>query len=218
MYFCPYQIKEDKVIILYGGENYDWIQEFVTTAKELANVAGIKLEMVYVGKNTTKERIKKLIEILAGRSLVWENPAFTWYFWTRIESMMYSKIHHGAKVTTGKEKGDYILIEVLNMLTLGGSDQGWGLISQGAGSSPGKIARAKGDVILKALVEFKTWSAEVKTKGFVVALNGYLAGIHTKEHCNRLILPGVDDIPEMVVCTECHRPMEKYIMYRCCNE
>ncbi|KAH6819507.1 hypothetical protein C2S51_003110 [Perilla frutescens var. frutescens] len=208
-------IKEDKVICLYGGENYDWIQEFVTTAKDLA---GIKIEMVYVGKDTTKERIKKLIEILAGRSLVWENPAFTWYFWTRIESMMYSKIHHGAKVATAKEAGDYILVEVLNMLTLGGSDQGWALISQGAGVGPGKIARAKGDVILKALVEFKSWSVEVKQKGFVVALNGYLASQHTKEHCNRLILPGIDDIPEMVVCTECHRPMEKYIMYRCCNE
>lgn len=208
-------MKEEKVICLYGGENYEWIQEFVTTGKELANSAGIKIEMVYVGKNTTKERIKKLSEILGGRSLVWENPAFTWYFWTRIESMMYSKIQHGAKVATDKESGDYILVEVLNMLTLGGSDQGWGLISQGGGS---KIARAKGDVILKALLEFKTWSVEVKQKGFVGALNAYLAGRHTKEHCNRLILPGLDDIPEMVVCTECHRPMEKYIMYRCCNE
>ncbi|KAL1563080.1 hypothetical protein AAHA92_05584 [Salvia divinorum] len=211
-------IKEEKVICLYGGENYDWIQDFVTTAKEVISVAGIKLEMVYVGKNTTKERIKKLKEILAGRSLIWENPTFIWYFWTRIESMMYSKIHHGAKVATVKDNGDYILVEVLNMLTLGGSDQGWGLISQGAGSGPGKIARAKGDVILKALVEFKTWSGEVKPKGFVVALNTYLAGQHTKEHCNRLILPGLDDTPEMVVCTECQRPMEKYIMYRCCNE
>ncbi|XP_057787942.1 protein SIEVE ELEMENT OCCLUSION B-like [Salvia miltiorrhiza] len=208
-------MKEEKVICLYGGENYEWIQEFVTTGKELGNSAGIKIEMVYVGKNTTKERIKKLSEILGGRSLVWENPAFTWYFWTRIESMMYSKIQHGAKVATDKESGDYILVEVLNMLTLGGSDQGWGLISQGGGS---KIARAKGDVILKALLEFKTWSVEVKQKGFVGALNAYLAGRHTKEHCNRLILPGLDDIPEMVVCTECHRPMEKYIMYRCCNE
>ncbi|KAH6828494.1 hypothetical protein C2S53_013742 [Perilla frutescens var. hirtella] len=211
-------IREDAVICLYGGENYNWIQEFVTTTKELAKAGGIKIEMVYVGKNTTKERIKKLKEILGGRSLVWENPTFTWYFWTRIESMMYSKIHHGAKVSTAKETGDYILVEVLNMLTLGGSDQGWALISQGAGLGPGKIARAKGDVILKALVEFKSWSVEVKEKGFVVALNGYLASLHTKHHCNRLILPGIDDIPEMVVCTECHRPMEKYIMYRCCNE
>ncbi|KAL1534740.1 hypothetical protein AAHA92_30884 [Salvia divinorum] len=211
-------IKEDRVICLYGGESYEWIQEFVTTTKELANVAGIKLEMVYVGKNTTNERIKRLTEILAGRSLIWENPAFTWYFWTRIQSMMYSKIHHGAKVATTKEAGDYVLVEVLNMLTLGGSDHGWAMISQGAGAGPGKIARAKGDVMVKALGEFKTWSVEVKQKGFVVALNGYLAGRHTKEHCNRLILPGIDDIPEMVVCTECHRPMEKYIMYRCCNE
>ncbi|XP_057787941.1 protein SIEVE ELEMENT OCCLUSION B-like [Salvia miltiorrhiza] len=211
-------IKEDKVICLYGGESYEWIQEFVTTTKEVANAVGIKVEMVYVGKNTTKERIKKLTEILGGRSLIWENPAFTWYFWTRIQSMMYSKIHHGAKVATTKESGDYILVEVLNMLTLGGSDSGWGMISQGGGVGPEKIARAKGDMIVKALAEYKTWSVEVKQKGFVGALNAYLAGRHTKEHCNRLILPGIDDIPEMVVCTECHRPMEKYIMYRCCNE
>ncbi|KAH6761498.1 hypothetical protein C2S52_018931 [Perilla frutescens var. hirtella] len=209
-------IQEDKVICLYGGEDYEWIQEFITRSKQVANAAGIQIEMVYMGKNTSKQHIKKLTEILAGRSLFWEDPTLiTSYFWKRIKSMMHSKIHHGAKVGAVKETGDHILVEVLNMLMLGGSDQGWALIGQGAGSGPGKIARAKGDVILKALVEFKSWSAEIKHEGFVTALNGYLAGRKSKEHCSRLILLELDDIRAVVVCPECRRPMKNY---RCCTD
>ncbi|KAH6819967.1 hypothetical protein C2S53_018126 [Perilla frutescens var. hirtella] len=217
-------IEEDKVICLYGGENYEWIREFIGTARDVAAAAPIKLEMVYIGKaKSSRERVRRLNEVVAGRSYIWEDPTSIWYFWTRLESMMYSKIHHGAKVETKSVTGDHIagdhtLGEVLTLLTFGGSEQGWALFSQGAGSGPGQIARAKDNAMLKGLVEFGVWAQLARENGFVPALNDYLAGHHTEEHCNRLILPGVDDIPEMVVCTECHRPMEKYYMYRCCTD
>lgn len=198
---------------MYGGENYEWIQEFVTTSRQVANAAAIQLEMVYMGKNTSQERIKKLTQILAGRSLCWEDPAYSSYFWKRIKSIINSKIHHGANVGKVKDTGDHILVELLNMLMLGESDQGWALISRGAGSETGGIARAKGDVILKALIEFKMWSTEAKHKGFVKALDNYLAGRRAKEHCSRIYVVEIgDNIPEV----ECSHLMKKYRC--CCND
>lgn len=211
-------MNDNSIICLYGGENMQWIHDFITMARDVANAARVKLEMVYVGKNTSNERAKRLRETVAGRTHIWTDPTSTWYFWTRIESMMYSKLHHGAKIATETEKGDHILSEVMNVLAFGGSEEGWALFSQGSGVGVGQMARAKGVAMKEALIEYGTWADEARERGFVVALHDYLAGHHTAEHCNRLILPGVDDIPEMVVCTECTRPMEKYFMYRCCTD
>ncbi|KAI3464169.1 hypothetical protein Pfo_020896 [Paulownia fortunei] len=213
-------IKEDKVICLFGGENMEWIREFIRTARDTASAAEITLEMVYVGKNTSNERTKKLNEMVTKDHLshCWTDLTSIWFFWTRMESMMYSKIHRGATLATTTQAGDHILGEVLTMLTFAGNNQGWALFSKGSGSRTDEMARAKGDAMLKGLADFGTWANDAREKGFVPALNDYLAGRHTSEHCNQLILPGIDDIPEMVVCAECHRPMEKYFMYRCCDD
>lgn len=206
---------------MYGGENVEWVRDFITAAKNVERALGSELRMVYIGKNSTKERMKRLNELVTAENLshCWTDLTSIWYFWTRIESMMHSKIHHGAKIApTESQSGDHILGEVLTMLTFAGDEQGWTLFSQGPGSRTGDMARAKGDMILKGLADFGTWADEARQKGFVPALNDYLAGHHSAHHCSRLILAGTDDVPEMVVCAECHRTMEKYFMYRCCDD
>ncbi|KAK4427033.1 protein SIEVE ELEMENT OCCLUSION B [Sesamum alatum] len=213
-------ISEDKVICLYGGENVKWLQEFIMTARNVAAAAQISLEMAYVGKKTSKERQKRLNEMVTADRLshCWNDSTSIWYFWTRLESMMYSKIHHGSTLATTQGPGDHILAEVFTMLTYPDSNPGWALFSKGSGSRTGEMARSKGDAMLQALADFGSWTNDARENGFVPALNAYLAGHHTKDHCNQLILPGIDDVPEMVVCSECHRPMEKYFMYRCCDD
>lgn len=183
------QIKEKKVICLYGGEdiNDEWVDNFITEAREVAEYAEIKLEMVYIGKGRSED----LTEVLANRSHSWEAES-TDYFWRRIEGMVRSETnshHHGARVSTTKET---ILAEVRNFHRVGRhSDQGWALISQGAGLGADKIACGKVDVIHEALREFETWKVEAKRKDFVTALNAHLAGRQL--------------IPDRHVCTECHR-------------
>ncbi|KAL8057304.1 hypothetical protein ABFX02_04G176100 [Erythranthe guttata] len=215
-------INEGKVICLYGGDKIEWIRDFIRTARNAASSAGIGLEMVYIGKNATKERMKRLNETVTsnGLSHCWTDPTSIWYFWTRIESMMHSKYSHnkGAKIDDDGDV-DHIRREVLTMLTFGGDgDRGWAMFSQGSGAGPGEVARAKGDAMLSGLKDFETWAPEAKRIGFVEALNDYLAGNMSGEHCNRLVLSGVDDVPETVVCAECRKPMEKYFMYRCCDD
>lgn len=188
----------------------EWIQKFTQTARAVAQDAEITLEMVYVGTSNTKDRGKKIIATINAKKLshAWSDLTFIWYFWTRLESMFYSKMQHGKTI-----ENDVITQEVLKMLSFDGSDQGWALICNGSY----EMAKAKGDTVLNSLEAFGSWKEEAKIKGFVPALLDYLEQLHTPQHCNRLILPGIDGgIPEMVVCAECGRQMERYFMYRCC--
>ncbi|XAR67961.1 hypothetical protein NMG60_11002920 [Bertholletia excelsa] len=203
-------------VCLYGGEDIDWIRKFTTQAKKVAQDANITLEMVYVGKSSAKEKVKKICKVIMDESLshCWSDPIWVWYFWTRLESMLYSKMQFGRSI-----ENDKVMEEVVTIMSLDGSDQGWALFSKGAGTGPDEIARSRGSMILQGLAEFGQWAERADQIGFVPALNEKLLQLHTPEHCNRLILPGIDgDIPEKVVCAECKKPMEKYLMYRCCND
>jgi hypothetical protein len=105
--------------------------------------------------------------------------------------------------------------EIMTMLSFDGSGQGWAVISRG----PGDMAKEKEETILKSFLDFENWKEGAQEKGFLPALIDYLHELYSPLHCNRLILPGATgSIPERVVCAECGRPMEKFIMYRCCTD
>lgn len=203
---------ESKYICLYGGEDLEWIQTFTSTAMGVATANKFSLEMVYVGKNNAKERMQRMINTFTTRkfSYFWPNVTSIWFFWTRLESMLYSKLQHGKTV-----ESDQIMSEVMTVLSFDGSDQGWAIFCRGAH----EMARAKGDTALTCLREFEKWKESATRDGFIPAMNEYLKQLHTPHHCNRLILPGsTGGIPEKVVCAECGRQMERYFMYRCCVE
>ena len=208
--FFLYQIAKGRVVCLYGGEDINWIRKFTTTAKAVAEAAGINLELVYVGKNNSNERLRKNIATINTEQLshYWPDISSVSLFWARLESMLFSKLQKTVE-------NDYIMQEVMTMLSFDGSDQGWAILFRGSD----EMARAKGDLALRSLLEFNEWREEAELNGFVPALKDYLQKLHTPHHCNRLILPGIDGgIPERVVCAECGRPMEKYYMYRCCTD
>lgn len=204
-------IIQGQFICLYGGDNIEWIRKFTAMAKQVAMSAGITLEMVYVGKSSAKERVRRINDDIIKENLshCWPDLLSVWYFWARLESILYTKMQHGKSV-----QNDRIMQEVVSVLSFDGSDQGWAIISRASF----EITKAKGDTILRSLEEFESWEGEVRDRGFVPALENKLAQLHTPQHCNRLILPGINgDISEMVICAECGRPMEKYFMYRCCT-
>lgn len=203
---------EGKFICLYGGEDLEWIQTFTTAVLTIAKAANLPLEMVYVGKSNAKERMQRMITTFSTRkfSYFWPNVTSIWFFWARLESMLYSKLQHGKTV-----EDDPILSEVMTVLSFDGSDKGWAIFCKGTT----EMARAKGDTALTCLRDFEIWRESIERVGFLQALKDYLEQLHTPHHCNRLILPGTaGGIPERVVCAECGRQMEKYFMYRCCVE
>lgn len=190
----------------------DWIRKFCFLAKSVAHKAGIGLEMLYVGKSNPREKVRKINAIISQDRLshALPDPHLVWFFWVRLESMWYSKVQNGKNV-----ENDQIMQEIVTMLSFDSSDQGWAVFGKGSTD----MIKAKGEDIQKCLSDYDVWKYNVLSKGFLVAMSDYLRSIHTPHHCNRLILPGAAaNISERVVCAECGRPMEKFVMYRCCTD
>ncbi|KAI4343680.1 hypothetical protein L6164_011000 [Bauhinia variegata] len=190
---------EGKHICLYGGEDIEWIRTFTNTVASVTRAANMKLELVYVGKNNAKERMQRMISIFDKEkfSYHWPNATSIWFFWTRLESMLYSKLQHNKTV-----ENDEIMSEVITVLSFDGSDRGWAIFWKGI-----DMAKANGTAALKVLNEFDNWKANAERDGFVPAFREYLEPPH---HCNRLILPGnIGGIPERVVCPECEHQKEQ---------
>ncbi|XWS47856.1 hypothetical protein CRYUN_Cryun13aG0021300 [Craigia yunnanensis] len=204
-------IRQQKVICLYGGEDIEWIQKFTSATKTVAQTLAIGLEMVYAGKNNAMERVKKINSLIKEKQLshVWQD-ANVWFFWNRLESMLFSKIQHGKT-----NEIDVIKQEVMTLLGYDGSEHGWAVFFLGTT----EMVRADGDKALSSMQSFGQWEEPAKELGFIPALRQHLEGITDDHHCSRLILPGISGgIAERVVCAECGRPMEMYFMYRCCVE
>nr|CAD1824466.1 unnamed protein product [Ananas comosus var. bracteatus] len=207
-------IKEGKYVCLYGSEDIEWIRKFTTLMRHACEEVGVQVEMVYVGKSNPKERVRKVVAAIAAEKLssYWEDLVMIWFFWVRLESMWHSKIQRGKSVDD-----DPIMQEVMTMLSFDGSDEGWAVISRGSF----EMVKSGGKKLVDCLVQFDEWKASVEGEdGFVRALTTALVPHQTREHCTRLILP-VDARriqEQLVVCAECKRPMEKYVLYRCCND
>ncbi|MBA0707744.1 hypothetical protein Golax_019764 [Gossypium laxum] len=207
----PNWMREEKVICFYGGEKMEWIESFTSATKKAAQTLEIGLEMVYVGKNNAKERVKKISGLITEKQLShsWQDSN-VWFFWNRLESMLYSKSQHGKT-----NDPDIIKQEVMTILGYDGSEHGWAIFFLGTT----EMVRANGERVLSSMQSFEEWEEMARQMGFIPALRKHLEGITDDHHCTRLILPGISGgIEERVVCAECGRPMEMYFMYRCCVE
>ncbi|PPR99876.1 hypothetical protein GOBAR_AA20782 [Gossypium barbadense] len=205
------KVSQQKVVCFYGGVQMEWIESFTTATKGVAKALDIGLEMVYIGKNNAKERVKKITGLIKEKQLshAWEDDNL-WFFWNRLESMLYSKIQHGKTI-----ENDAIKQEVMTMLAYDGSENGWAVFFSGSD----EMVRANGDKVISSMESFDEWEKLAKQMGFIPALRKQLEGITDNHHCTRLILPeNSGGIPERVQCAECGRPMEMYFMYRCCVE
>ncbi|KAK1289203.1 hypothetical protein QJS10_CPB18g00534 [Acorus calamus] len=208
----PTWIKEDRFICLYGGENIDWIRRFTSAMRHVVQETKIPLEMVYVGKSNPRERVRRAVTTIAEEKLsgYWPDLVMMWFFWVRLESMLHSKMQAGRNIDN-----DPIMQEVMQMMSFDGSEEGWAVVSRGST----EIVKAPGRKIVDCLGKFEEWKGGVERDGFVPALTAALVPYETHEHCTRLILPGdTGRIQDNVICAECRKPMEKYILYRCCTD
>lgn len=124
--------------------------------------------------------------------------------------MRISKTKHGKTV-----ENDQIVKEVQTILSYDSSEQGWVLLWKGSTEK----ARANGQLALSTLNDFRSWQQQAADLGLVQALDDELKRRHTPAHCISLILPGIgSEIPERMKCAECGLEMERYFMFRCCDD
>lgn len=204
------------MICLYGGEDIEWIRKFTIAARKVATALQIPLEMLYVGKRNPRAKVQHCHEVIDREKLshvfsVKEYYDYVWYFWIRLWSMWNSKKQLGMTVDN-----DLIMQEIMDILTYDSSEQGWAVFSRGNH----EMTKGMGETVVSVLDNYQYWGHKVDHPDkFVPVLDEAIRGTHPEHHCNKLILPSYTGyIPERVVCSECGKIMDKYVMYRCCND
>ncbi|KAH6771214.1 hypothetical protein C2S52_016017 [Perilla frutescens var. hirtella] len=212
----PEWMRSNRVICLYGGEDIEWIRKFTLAARAAAAALHVPLEMLYVGKRNPKERVRRCHEAIEREKLSHifhptEYYDYVWYFWVRLWSMWNSKKQVGMTV-----ENDHIMQQIMDILTYDSSEQGWAVFSRGNY----EITKGKGDVVLPVIEAYADWAYKVDHPDkFVGVVDEEIRGTHREHHCNRLVLPGHSGyLPDQVVCSECGRTMDKFVMYRCCDD
>ncbi|KAJ4960252.1 hypothetical protein NE237_020162 [Protea cynaroides] len=219
-YMKPYveNISEDQLICLYGGDE-KWREEFITEARKVEKKAKIKFNLIYVGEryidNQDKDRGDQVTEELgdivktAGEK---EGGSNHRSFWILLETMWYSMMQNEPIVTKDIKEG------IQTILSYGSNKKEWALISRGST----RITKVtKRETILTFIQNYVRENEEIISDQFFDAVQDHLENpVITKDpHCSHLYLPcTMDSIQKTIQCVECHRIMEKVVMYRCCPQ
>ncbi|WCJ18066.1 Protein SIEVE ELEMENT OCCLUSION B [Euphorbia peplus] len=205
-------IKEGKYIFLYGGDDMEWIRKFTSSAKAVARAAQIPLEMVYVGKSTKRDKVQRATSTITVEKLsyVWQDMTMIWFFWTRLESMLFSKIQLG-KI----DEHDPMMQEIKKLLSYD-KEGGWAVLSRGSNV----VVNGHSTTVLPTLIEYDMWKEHVPVKGFDLSFKDHHDKLHAIAHpcCRFEFSSTTSRIPERLKCPECHRAMEKLITFCCCHE
>ncbi|KAJ6949424.1 protein SIEVE ELEMENT OCCLUSION B-like [Populus alba x Populus x berolinensis] len=205
-------IKEGKYIFLYGGDDEEWVRKFTNTARAVAQAARIPLEMVYVGKSSKREKIRRVIATITVEKLsyVWQDLTMIWFFWTRLESMLYSKIQLGKL-----DDHDPMMQEIKKLLSYD-REGGWAVLSNGSNV----VVNGHKTTALQTLLEYDLWKEQVPVKGFDLAFRDHQGRIHDiSRPCCRFDFPMTTGrIPGTMKCPECTRTMEKFSTFLCCHD
>ena len=190
----------------------EWIRKFTKEAKAIAAAVRIPLEMVYVGKATKKEQVRRVIANIVQEKLssCWQDPATIWFFWTRLESMLFSKIQLGKD-----EEHDLVMQQIKRVLSFD-REGTWAVLSRGSSV----LVNEHGNILWSALFEYDQWKENVPLQGFGAAFQTYVATLRGNSHpcCRFEFSHYAGKIPESMKCPECHHYMEKYTTFLCCHD
>jgi hypothetical protein len=168
--------------------------------------------MVYVGKSSKREKIRRVIATITVEKLsyVWQDLTMIWFFWTRLESMLYSKIQLGRL-----DDHDPMMQEIKKLLSYD-REGGWAVLSKGSNV----VANGHRTTVLQTLLEYDMWKDQVPVKGFDLAFQDHQGRIHDiSRPCCRFDFPMTTGrIPETMKCPECNRTMEKFSTFLCCHD
>lgn len=143
-------------------------------------------------------------------SYTWQDPTMIWFFWTRLESMLFSKIQ-----LNKADVQDPVLQEIKKLLSYD-KNGGWALFSKGSSM----VLNGHSSTVLPSLSEYDDWKEHVPQRGFEGAFKDHHDGLHGAAHtcCRFEFSTTAGRIPDDMRCPECHRLMEKYMTFVCCHD
>ncbi|XP_059452792.1 protein SIEVE ELEMENT OCCLUSION B-like isoform X2 [Corylus avellana] len=206
-------IREGKYIFLYGGDDIEWIRKFTNSVRTVATAANIPLEMFYVGKGSKKEQVQRVIRTIALEKLssYWQDPTLIWFFWTRLESMLFSKI----QLDKADDHMDPVMQGIKRLLSYD-REGGWAVLSKGSSI----VVNGHGNTVATTLVEYEMWKANVPLQGFDVAFKNHHDLRHGEKYpcCRFEFSHNAGRIPLSMRCPQCHHNMEEFTTFLCCHE
>ncbi|XAR58238.1 hypothetical protein NMG60_11026653 [Bertholletia excelsa] len=197
-------IQGGKYIMLYGGDDIEYIRKLTAVASAVASAEKITLKMVYAGKSTMKEKVRQAIATINSENLsnTW-HEAMIWFFWIRLESMLFSKIQLGKE-----DDSDTIIQEIKKLLSYDRED-GWAVLAHGSEV----VVNGHGSTMMRTFAEYDPhWKQDVLAKGFDNSFRDYHNVLHKEAlPCCQFEFPStIGRIPEGLKCPECFRVMGKY--------
>ncbi|XWS57307.1 hypothetical protein CRYUN_Cryun09bG0162300 [Craigia yunnanensis] len=193
-------------VCLFGGGDISWIREFTDKVKYAAYAAGVSLKLVYMGNNKSKRLARNELS----REINFLESEYQWQFWTRLESILHSKIRYGKTVTSYKT--DRVMQEALRVVGYGGTGEAWAMFSMG----PGAMVTTNGEMALTIMSNYENWKQETGIR-FLEGLKNYKGVISRDVHgCINVHLPVLGQIPGIMICPECSKVMEMFYTYSCC--
>ncbi|XVE90554.1 hypothetical protein DITRI_Ditri20bG0087000 [Diplodiscus trichospermus] len=197
---------QTKLVCLFGGGDISWIRKFTEKVKYAVRCAGLHLKLVYVGKNKGR-RIER--KELSGDVEVIESE-LQWQFWTRLESILYTKIRHG------KTLSEQVLQEAKKVVGYGCKGEAWAMFSIGKDA----MVTTNGEMALTIMSNYDNWIQAKTGVHFLSGLENYRSVIGRDVHGRiEVHLPDLgDQIPGIMICPECSKVMKIFYTYRCCAE
>ncbi|KAI3793911.1 hypothetical protein L1987_36534 [Smallanthus sonchifolius] len=209
-------IREDKYIFLYGGDDIEWIRKFTRIARAMAAAARIPLEMAYfgtsIGVSKKRENVRRVIATINMENLSynWQDNTLIWYFWTRLENMLYSKIQ-----LERADDQDTVMLQIKRLVSY--DDNGsWALLCRGSQI----LTTGHGSTMLQTLADFDQWKEYIPNRGFDLSFKEYHDKLHVaaNNHCRFEFPNEAGRIPQGIHCPECHRLMLKYMAFHCFHD
>ncbi|XP_057720599.1 protein SIEVE ELEMENT OCCLUSION B-like [Arachis stenosperma] len=208
-------IKDDKFIFLYGGNDPDWVRKFVREARRVAAASQINLEMVYVGKSNKSEQVQKVLDTITREKLPthsWQEHSMIWFFWTRLESMLFSKI----QLKQADDDSDLVMQEVKRLLSYDKMG-GWIVLARGSRI----IVNGHATTGLQTLMEYEDiWRVHAERDGFEPGFRDHYGKLHAVDNpcCRFEFSHAMGRIPEKLRCPECRRYMHMLTTFQCCHD
>ncbi|KAG7586194.1 Sieve element occlusion N-terminal [Arabidopsis thaliana x Arabidopsis arenosa] len=194
-------VKEGREICIFGSENLDWVDEFVSLARKIQN-PGFQLELIYLSNQRRQDERTKAME----ESSILFSPTLQQLFWLRLESIERSKLK---RIGIESSKLDRVFEEVTKLLDFDyGKHKGWGVIGKGSTAET-----VDGEEMTERMRKIVRWGEYARGLGFTEAIE--IAAEKPCELSHTVVVPFEEALTRRVVtCEKCKWPMKRFVAYQ----
>ncbi|KAJ0564046.1 putative sieve element occlusion [Helianthus annuus] len=158
----------------------------------MATVASIPLEMAYVGKSKKTETVRRAIATINVEKLsyCWLDITRIWYFWTRLESMLLSKIQ-----LNRTDDQDFTMEQIMKLLSYE-KDGSWAMLCRGSHI----LTHGHGSSMMQTLADIDLWKEHIPSRAFDLSFKDYHDKLLiTTQSCSDLSFP-LQEVDSLNVC------------------